>query len=149
MTRQDVRERLQTHLPRCASVFAAWEAGSAAFRRDEAYSGLDVGVLAKVGSNDEVWTLGDGHLKNWAASTSDAMSRIQFFRESKNESVALVEPGNGSMWTLGSFLKLRRCFSTSRKGTVESVFFSTVQTDRSEEHTSELQSPMYLVCRLL
>src|SRR5437762_8716126 len=23
------------------------------------------------------------------------------------------------------------------------------QTDRSEEHTSELQSPMYLVCRLL
>src|ERR1017187_10827546 len=25
----------------------------------------------------------------------------------------------------------------------------TVGTDRSEEHTSELQSPMYLVCRLL
>src|SRR5437764_1883424 len=25
----------------------------------------------------------------------------------------------------------------------------TAQTDRSEEHTSELQSPMYLVCRLL
>src|SRR5437879_9628308 len=27
--------------------------------------------------------------------------------------------------------------------------FSTFLQDRSEEHTSELQSPMYLVCRLL
>src|SRR5437764_10658032 len=30
------------------------------------------------------------------------------------------------------------------------VFFNTLQLgERSEEHTSELQSPMYLVCRLL
>src|SRR2546426_2517238 len=29
------------------------------------------------------------------------------------------------------------------------VFFSPVEIDRSEEHTSELQSPCNLVCRLL
>src|SRR3712207_8277432 len=31
----------------------------------------------------------------------------------------------------------------------ESVFFSYVDKNRSEEHTSELQSRQYLVCRLL
>src|SRR5437762_10178614 len=30
-----------------------------------------------------------------------------------------------------------------------SVFSTSVLSGRSEEHTSELQSPMYLVCRLL
>ena len=30
-----------------------------------------------------------------------------------------------------------------------SVSLSKINTNRSEEHTSELQSPMYLVCRLL
>src|SRR2546422_3056065 len=29
------------------------------------------------------------------------------------------------------------------------IFFSTVETERSEEHTSELQSRLHLVCRLL
>src|SRR5436189_3070132 len=29
------------------------------------------------------------------------------------------------------------------------IDFRTFRTGRSEEHTSELQSPMYLVCRLL
>lgn len=55
MTRQDVRDRLQTYLARCPSVLAVWEAGSAAFDRDDEYSDLDVGVLATVGSNNEVW----------------------------------------------------------------------------------------------
>src|SRR5437879_10010183 len=31
----------------------------------------------------------------------------------------------------------------------DSVGFTAVNPTRSEEHTSELQSPMYLVCRLL
>src|SRR5437762_3088868 len=35
------------------------------------------------------------------------------------------------------------------KITVTASGFSTSTVDRSEEHTSELQSPMYLVCRLL
>src|SRR5437763_6979264 len=38
----------------------------------------------------------------------------------------------------------RRCFACFR--TSAQV---TMPTERSEEHTSELQSPMYLVCRLL
>src|SRR5437762_5884586 len=29
------------------------------------------------------------------------------------------------------------------------IYFFSIQAPRSEEHTSELQSPMYLVCRLL
>ena len=33
--------------------------------------------------------------------------------------------------------------------TTYSINVSDVDLDRSEEHTSELQSPMYLVCRLL
>src|SRR5437879_9289342 len=33
--------------------------------------------------------------------------------------------------------------------TVTRDFVRNCQTPRSEEHTSELQSPMYLVCRLL
>src|SRR5437762_3702584 len=32
---------------------------------------------------------------------------------------------------------------------VDAANFAGGQTNRSEEHTSELQSPMYLVCRLL
>src|SRR5437764_11615897 len=34
-------------------------------------------------------------------------------------------------------------------GEVAVSFIQTTQAIRSEEHTSELQSPMYLVCRLL
>src|SRR5437762_7066030 len=30
-----------------------------------------------------------------------------------------------------------------------SIFYKKYKTYRSEEHTSELQSPMYIVCRLL
>src|SRR6202011_5551969 len=33
--------------------------------------------------------------------------------------------------------------------TKTSVFTTSIRPARSEEHTSELQSPMYLVCRLL
>src|SRR5437762_7045904 len=33
--------------------------------------------------------------------------------------------------------------------TIPSVSTATTSAERSEEHTSELQSPMYLVCRLL
>src|SRR5437762_11282778 len=32
---------------------------------------------------------------------------------------------------------------------IASPFWQLTRVDRSEEHTSELQSPMYLVCRLL
>jgi len=36
-----------------------WEAGSAAFGRVDDYSDLDIGLLASVGSNDEVWGIVD------------------------------------------------------------------------------------------
>src|SRR5437879_12722438 len=43
-----------------------------------------------------------------------------------------------------------RCRSVTRTGLVAAVWGSAViRPPRSEEHTSELQSPMYLVCRLL
>src|ERR1017187_8190618 len=51
----------------------------------------------------------------------------------------LLWEGQGSFW--GSDPAGIHCF---RKGR-----FVTYPLPRSEEHTSELQSPMYLVCRLL
>src|SRR5437762_8093322 len=41
-----------------------------------------------------------------------------------------------------------RCAATTRDADTGVVDFKTLH-HRSEEHTSELQSPMYLVCRLL
>src|SRR5437762_7278819 len=40
-------------------------------------------------------------------------------------------------------------FPASRRGPAWNLPLSTWTRKRSEEHTSELQSPMYLVCRLL
>src|SRR5437764_7431526 len=42
-----------------------------------------------------------------------------------------------------------RCFVTVFAKRLNGFKWQTVQSLRSEEHTSELQSPMYLVCRLL
>src|SRR5437764_3879111 len=59
-----------------------------------------------------------------------------------DESLELVEPVQRSLAMLG----LGNSVGTSAEGvTAEAV----VEAQRSEEHTSELQSPMYLVCRLL
>src|SRR5437762_10275449 len=46
----------------------------------------------------------------------------------------------------GSLLKSFVAFSEAKK---QHYISTEVATERSEEHTSELQSPMYLVCRLL
>src|ERR1017187_552932 len=49
-----------------------------------------------------------------------------------------------------SFRRMRSTASTkSRRSTGSRDSLTTSATARSEEHTSELQSPMYLVCRLL
>src|SRR5437763_13128748 len=53
-------------------------------------------------------------------------------------------------WRLGG----ENSFTSSNVTNIELVAFSTgllgfLVENRSEEHTSELQSPMYLVCRLL
>lgn len=55
MTRSEIRDKLESHLVRCKSVLAMWEAGSTAFGRADDYSDLDIGVLLSAGSNDEVW----------------------------------------------------------------------------------------------
>src|SRR5437763_9676330 len=48
-----------------------------------------------------------------------------------------------------SSLQLRRCLLET-PGRLAELCLAIVQAElRSEEHTSELQSPMYLVCRLL
>jgi predicted nucleotidyltransferase len=59
MTRHIVRNKLENHLVRCKSVLAMWEAGSAAFDRIDDYSDLDIGILSKKGSNEEIWLIVD------------------------------------------------------------------------------------------
>jgi hypothetical protein len=59
MTRKIVRDKLEGHLAQCASVLAMWEAGSTAFGRADDYSDLDIGVISKEGSNQEVWRVVD------------------------------------------------------------------------------------------
>jgi hypothetical protein len=56
MNRDLVRDRLEAQLAACPQVLAAWEAGSAAFDRVDPLSDLDIGVLAKAGANEAVWT---------------------------------------------------------------------------------------------
>src|ERR1017187_9823607 len=47
----------------------------------------------------------------------------------------------------GGQVRLARFGAGSRSGTLQAIE-RQIGKDRSEEHTSELQSPMYLVCRL-
>jgi hypothetical protein len=60
MTRTVVRDSLRDHLAPCKSLLAMWEAGSAAFGRVDEFSDLDIGLLSREGTNDEVWALIDG-----------------------------------------------------------------------------------------
>src|SRR5437762_10184621 len=49
----------------------------------------------------------------------------------------------------GSPVAVRRPRLFNRSGVWVALLGPSVEQGRSEEHTSELQSPMYLVCRLL
>src|SRR2546422_8387221 len=44
---------------------------------------------------------------------------------------------------------LRRCYEDPPRGMIDSWHFCLEDVYRSEEHTSELQSRLHLVCRLL
>jgi hypothetical protein len=57
MTRDELRAAIRDRLHACDAVLAAWEAGSAAFERADAYSDLDIGVLARNGTIDAVWNV--------------------------------------------------------------------------------------------
>src|SRR5437764_2024991 len=56
----------------------------------------------------------------------------------------LIEPGDGLAIGLGLVLGAEGVHQEAEKGKLTGH-----ELVRSEEHTSELQSPMYLVCRLL
>src|SRR3712207_9423571 len=60
-----------------------------------------------------------------------------------------LQPDADGKYTKASFLSAGGTLGTS-PGSYVSTPLSSIQTvDRSEEHTSELQSRQYLVCRLL
>src|SRR3712207_9021732 len=64
------------------------------------------------------------------------------FRSRRSSSSACVNPG-----VVGTRYSTRRQAAALDAGTVSEL--RMVEPDRSEEHTSELQSRQYLVCRLL
>src|SRR3712207_8644946 len=70
------------------------------------------------------------------------------FRSCSSGSASALE-GLGTCGLLPSFLKYSqpRCALTPRRPVFCSIHLATFE--RSEEHTSELQSRQYLVCRLL
>src|SRR3712207_8962193 len=56
----------------------------------------------------------------------------------------------GWLWdTPGQVLKVKRLEPIASRDRAPSALLSRSWADRSEEHTSELQSRQYLVCRLL
>src|SRR5438876_5420513 len=64
------------------------------------------------------------------------------------------DAATSEIYTLSLHDALPISLSTSRSGLCSSSFYpsqlwSADTCDRSEEHTSELQSPVHLVCRLL
>src|SRR5437879_11346663 len=54
-----------------------------------------------------------------------------------------------AMLSLGVGLQQLASSRLAKSGLFDSIFVTPKTNLRSEEHTSELQSPMYLVCRLL
>src|SRR5437879_7863691 len=67
---------------------------------------------------------------------------FSFLREDAVANWSLMDRKKSVDWTL-----LTVCMTFSVSSATERRF--RLGTSRSEEHTSELQSPMYLVCRLL
>src|SRR5437879_9633178 len=94
----------------------------------------------------------------WPVHFVGAIAIVLFVRGSAaGQSTAAKEPGKKASVTAAEAQKFiedaeQQLFDlgvkASRAGWVQENFI-TDDTERSEEHTSELQSPMYLVCRLL
>src|SRR5437762_10076343 len=71
--------------------------------------------------------------------------------------VALLASRSACVWQLGyaaasrsdTERAVKNARETGQATTLMYALFMAVNNHRSEEHTSELQSPMYLVCRLL
>src|ERR1017187_1801249 len=88
---------------------------------------------------------GEGRHRGSAKAGGGFRSRCKEARETPRASQAATGPNAGTAWTAAFIVCSRRCRSSPEESpTATRLFF-----ERSEEHTSELQSPMYLVCRLL
>src|SRR3712207_8947455 len=74
--------------------------------------------------------------------------RSETLRPKRQRSVACLRPGRESVIFLPSAL-VCSVSCGSRVGPTGSALFCCPKPGRSEEHTSELQSRQYLVCRLL
>src|SRR5437762_10575642 len=62
----------------------------------------------------------------------------------------LIYPAEGSGWDIeASALIQKDHIQPAAKTFLDWAISDSAMQERSEEHTSELQSPMYLVCRLL
>src|SRR5688500_20214974 len=70
-------------------------------------------------------------------------------RRSSDLGAPLVGNWNWSAAARGAGVPVARAKPATRNPTAKHVFFRPEEINRSEEHTSELQSPCNLVCRLL
>src|SRR5437762_5245217 len=79
------------------------------------------------------------------AEVTDAVALSDFVNR---DDARMVQPGGGFCFETKAF---HVCFCRPVSETNHFERYNPLQTflSRSEEHTSELQSPMYLVCRLL
>src|SRR5437762_4652587 len=89
-------------------------------------------------SPGEMRASGDGQVISTYSSPAPPIARLP--RCTKCQSPGT--PSTAEYWSIGDTTTL---FSTTRSRSLNGVNIGS----RSEEHTSELQSPMYLVCRLL
>src|SRR5437762_2496482 len=114
----------------------------------------------------QMWLEADDPIASGAVHATVSVARVRMahveadrYRAGSNNSIGF--PSGSSIWICRPpgpvsmlFLKWRPAlFSTSlnaaRSSTRSTTRFHPPGSCRSEEHTSELQSPMYLVCRLL
>src|SRR5437879_7746363 len=94
----------------------------------------------------------DGGMASAAQTQAEAPERfaVSDFLLSMVES-RWASSGNGSGFKMDAALKAQQELEKVEQqiAQMESVAGTSADAHRSEEHTSELQSPMYLVCRLL
>src|ERR1017187_7300519 len=90
------------------------------------------------------------------AASTESRPPSELARAANPRTWASSNPGNGRTLVTESALRVRVPVLSEHKTSIEAASStaerrvgSTPSFARSEEHTSELQSPMYLVCRLL
>jgi hypothetical protein len=95
MTRDELRAAIHTRLHECDAALAAWEAGSAAFGRADAYSDLDLGVLARTGTVDAVWQAVERGLEDVGGFSIRWQNPAHIF---KGMTQRVYRPARGDRW---------------------------------------------------